>query len=360
MPGLMRKVEVIAYRPEWVERFEREAARLRPVFGAQARIHHIGSTSVVGLSAKPVIDILIEVPDIRRVDRLNAQMEALGYEARGEFGLAGRRYFPLEVNGERVVHVHVFKQDSPQARRHLAFRDYLRSHAESAAEYGRLKSELARCFPADIQGYMDGKDAFVKEVERQALAWDLEQRIEIRPLTVETWADFEQLFGPHGAYGGCWCMFWLLRRKEFFVTKGEAARLAMKDRVAGGAIPGLLAYLDGQPAGWAAFGPRSGYLGLETSRILAPVDEQPVWSIPCFYIARGQRRRGLCAALVRAVAEEVRRQGGKILEAYPVEPKTGQAVDAYVYTGLASTFRQLGFQEVARRSETRPIFRLEI
>ena len=155
-------------------------------------------------------------------------------------------------------------------------------------------------------------------------------------------------------------MFWLVKRKEFNQLQGEGARLALKERVDNGSRPGLLAYLDGQPAGWAAFGSREGYLGLQNSRILAPVDSQGVWSIPCFYIARGQRRRGLCSALVKAVIVEVRKQGGKILEAYPVEPKKELAVDAYIYTGLASTFRKLGFTEVARRSETRPVFRLEV
>jgi GrpB-like predicted nucleotidyltransferase (UPF0157 family) len=360
MPGLMRKVVMVPYRPDWPERFEQESARLRPVFGEKAQIHHIGSTSVPGLCAKPVIDILVEVPNIRQVDRLNPQMELLGYEPRGEFGLPGRRYFPREVDGERTHHVHVYKAGTSEARRHLAFRDYLRSHPQTAEEYGRLKSQLALSYPEDIQGYMDGKDAFVKDVERQALDWDLARRIEIHPLTAEQWDDFEKLFGPHGAYGGCWCMFWLVKHKEFDQLHGEKARLALKGRVDSGIVPGLLAYLDGQPAGWAAYGPRDRYLGLQNSRILAPVDNQPVWSIPCFYIARGQRRRGLTTALVRAVIDEVRKQGGKILEAYPVEPKKDQAVDAYVFTGLASTFRKLGFSEVVRRSETRPIFRLEL
>jgi GrpB-like predicted nucleotidyltransferase (UPF0157 family) len=336
MPGLMRKVEVIPYQPDWPARFEQEGARLRSVFGEKARIHHIGSTSVVGLSAKPVIDILVEVPDIRRVDRLNGQMEALGYEPRGEFGLPGRRYFSREAEGERTHHVHVFKADTAEARRHLAFRNYLRTHPAAAEEYGRLKSQLALRYPEDIQGYMDGKNDFVKEVEAQALAWDLDRRIEIRPLTGANWADFEKLFGPHGAYGGCWCMFWLVKRKEFNQIQGEDARLAMKSRVDGGSTPGLLAYLDGEPSGWAAFGPRENYLGLQNSRILAPVDDQPVWSIPCFYIARGQRRRGLCAALIKAVITEVRLRGGKILEAYPVESKkrTGRGCLRFYRTGF--------------------------
>ena len=155
-------------------------------------------------------------------------------------------------------------------------------------------------------------------------------------------------------------MFWLVPRPQFHQIAGEPARLALKTRVENGQEPGLLVYLDGKPAGWAAFGPRAGYEGLRNSRILAPLDDQPVWSLPCFFIARGMRGRGLSTALIQAVIEEVRRRGGEILEAYPVEPRQGRALDAAVFTGLASTFRRLGFQEVARRSETRPIFRLEL
>jgi GNAT superfamily N-acetyltransferase len=199
---------------------------------------------------------------------------------------------------------------------------------------------------------------------------DLSQsRLEFHPLTPERWEDFETLFGPRGACGGCWCMWWLIPHPQFNRQKGETNRQALKQLVESGRVPGLLAYaLDqslGQnssagrnvPAGWCALAPREAYVALENSRILKPVDDKTVWSVVCFYVAKPYRRQGVASALLSAAIEYARGQGANILEGYPVEPKKGQSPDVFVYTGLASTFRQLGFVEVARRSETRPIMR---
>ena len=133
----------------------------------------------------------------------------------------------------------------------------------------------------------------------------------------------------------------------------------MQALVKGGAVPGLLAYADEQPVGWCAVGPRTVYPRFNTSRVLKPVDELPVWSVTCFFVARACRRRGITARLLEAAAKFAREQGAKILEGYPVEPKHDQP-DAFVYTGLASAFCQAGFKEVARHSPTRPIFRREL
>lgn len=168
---MVYQVRVVPYDPRWPVEYAAEAARLREVFGPLApAIHHIGSTSVPGLCAKPVIDILIEVSDIGAVDSLAPAMVALGYEALGEFGLPGRRYF-RKGGDRRTHHVHVFGAGTSEAARHLALRDYLRARPDKAAAYGRLKTELALRHPADIEAYMDGKDAFVKELEAEALAW---------------------------------------------------------------------------------------------------------------------------------------------------------------------------------------------
>ena len=126
-----------------------------------------------------------------------------------------------------------------------------------------------------------------------------------------------------------------------------------------GAKPGLLAYADGQPVGWCAVAPREEYERFATSRVLKPVDDQLVWSVTCFFIARTYRRWGLTRQLLDAAAEFAMRQGAKILEGYPVEPRRDQP-DAFVYTGLASAFRKTGFKEVARRSPSRPIFRRQL
>lgn len=167
----MRKIEIVDYNEDWVEEFKREAAELSQVFGDElVAIHHIGSTSVPALQAKPIIDIMPVVRRIERVDAFNPQMEALGYEAMGELGIPGRRYF-RKGGDDRTHHVHVFQEGSAEIERHLAFRDYLRARPDIAARYGELKAQLARQFPHDIDAYMDGKDAFVKEVEREALVW---------------------------------------------------------------------------------------------------------------------------------------------------------------------------------------------
>ena len=184
---------------------------------------------------------------------------------------------------------------------------------------------------------------------------------EIHPLTADRWEDFETLFGPRGACAGCWCMYWKLRRKEFEAGKGEGNRLAQNKIVAQGKVPGLLAYVAGIPAGWLAVEPREHYPVLNNSRILAPLDDQVVWSVTCFFIARGYRGQGLTVALLRAAVEYVAAQDGMLVEGYPVEPKEGEkAVPTFVYTGLASAFKKAGFVEAGRKSEKRPIMRYSI
>ena len=151
-------------------------------------------------------------------------------------------------------------------------------------------------------------------------------------------------------------MWWLLPRKQWNAQKGGGNRKAMRALVKDNRKPGLIAYADGEPVGWCAVSPRERYVRLETSRVLQPVDDQPVWSITCFFVAREYRRCGLTVALLKAAAYFARKSGAKILEGYPTEPRKDQP-DAFVYTGLASAFRKAGFEEVARRSPTRPIFR---
>ncbi|MFG6117146.1 GrpB family protein [Halobacillus sp. MO56] len=172
----MRKVEVVDYNKRWPEEFKKEAESLQDIMGSMLMyIHHIGSTSVAGLSAKPVIDIMPVVKKIEQVDQFNEAMEAIGYEAKGELGIPGRRYF-RKGGDDRTHHVHVFQEGSPDIERHLAFRDYLRVHPEEAKAYGQLKTELARKFPNDIEAYMDGKDPFIKDRERRALVWYKKQQ----------------------------------------------------------------------------------------------------------------------------------------------------------------------------------------
>jgi GNAT superfamily N-acetyltransferase len=182
--------------------------------------------------------------------------------------------------------------------------------------------------------------------------------LSIQLATAERWSDIERLFGPKGACGGCWCMTWRLGRGEFERGKGDGNRAAFQAIVASGAVPGVIAYDGGEPVGWCAVAPRAGYPALARSRVLAPVDDAPVWSITCLFVVKRLRRKGVSAALLRAAAELAFSRGGEIVEGYPVDPGAGRSQpDVFVWTGLASAFLTAGFTEVARRSPTRPIMR---
>lgn len=169
---MTRRIEVVAHHPQWSEQFEQEVDELAVVFGDEiVAAHHIGSTAIPGILAKPIIDILLEVRHIDRIDAFNDEMRARGYLPKGAFGIPGRRFFIKGTEDSRSHHIHVFQAGDPEFERHLAFRDYLRAHPEEAQTYSRLKEELARRFPHDIEGYTAGKDEFIKEIERRAEAW---------------------------------------------------------------------------------------------------------------------------------------------------------------------------------------------
>jgi len=181
-------------------------------------------------------------------------------------------------------------------------------------------------------------------------------RLTVYPVTPARWGDLEKLFGPRGACAGCWCMYWRLKRSLYAQQKGAGNKRALKKLVRTGRVPGLLAYLGREPVGWVSLAPRKDFPVLENSRVAAPVDNRPVWSVVCLFIAREHRNRGLSTALLRAAADYAKKKGARIVEGYPVEPKSRQA-DAFVWTGLAAAFRRAGFREVARRSPTRPVMR---
>lgn len=166
-------IRVVPYDRHWPARYEAEAKRIREAVGKVAvGVHYIGSTAVPGLSAKPIIDILVEVSGLAELDARAHTLESLGYEAKGEWGIPGRRYFRRDdASSIRTHQVHAFDVRSLQADRHLAFRDYLISHPEVAQAYGELKQQLAVRFPNDISAYMGGKDSFVKHYEAEALGW---------------------------------------------------------------------------------------------------------------------------------------------------------------------------------------------
>ena len=167
----MRKVEVKPYDEQWGSMFEEETRKLYGIFGGEMiDIHHIGSTSVSGLHAKPIIDMMPVVKDIHRMNDYNTAMIAIGYEPKGENGIAGRRYF--QKGGDyRTHHVHMYALGHSEIKRHLAFRDYLRAHPEVAQEYGSLKEKLSQRFPYDIESYIKGKELLVSEINQKAIAW---------------------------------------------------------------------------------------------------------------------------------------------------------------------------------------------
>lgn len=164
------QVIVVPHDPHWAEMFRHEAEQVRGALGANVvAVHHIGSTAVPMIYAKPILDLLVEVRDVTAIDPYNPAMEALGYEPRGEFGIPGRRFFRKDdARGLRTHHVHAFAAGSSEVTRHLAFRDFLLTHPDWAERYSDLKRHLAETCHGDIEAYMDGKDALIKEIDTLA------------------------------------------------------------------------------------------------------------------------------------------------------------------------------------------------
>lgn len=185
------------------------------------------------------------------------------------------------------------------------------------------------------------------------------ESIEFHPATPARWRDLERLFGPRGACAGCWCMWARLPRAEFQAGVGAKNKRALRRIVAAGEPPGILAYVNGEPAGWCGLGPRADFRRLEKSKVLAPVDDRPAWSVVCFFVARPYRRQGLSVRLLREAVRHAAARGATLVEGYPTDTRS-RAADAFVWTGLATAFERAGFREVARRSRTRPIMRRPI
>lgn len=181
-------------------------------------------------------------------------------------------------------------------------------------------------------------------------------QLSFRPLTDETWQDFEQLFGPRGACGGCWCMTWRLHKAAYEKLKGDGNKKAMRKLVRKNEPVGVIAYNNGEPAGWCALAPREKYVRLENSRAMKPIDDKPVWSVSCFFIGKPFRRRGLSVKLLKAALDYAKSQGASIVEAYPVEPKKNMP-DVFAWTGIVKTFTRAGFKEVIRHLPERPVMR---
>lgn len=173
----MRTVEVVPHNAHWRDAFEAEAKHVAAALGENVvAVHHIGSTAIPNIYAKPIIDLLVEARDITEVDEQSSAMETLGYEVMGEYGIPGRRYFRKDNReGIRTHHIHAFEAGSAEAERHKAFRDYMIAHPGDAQSYSELKRKLAQEHPQSIDAYMDGKDGFIKEIDQRAARWRASQ-----------------------------------------------------------------------------------------------------------------------------------------------------------------------------------------
>lgn len=190
-------------------------------------------------------------------------------------------------------------------------------------------------------------------------------KVKVFPATAERWKDIQLLFGEKGAYAGCWCMFWRLDRADFKKMKGEGTKAVLKGMTFNNDVAGLLAYVDGKPIGWCSISPRKDYAALENSRILKRVDDKPVWSIVCFFVAKPFRSKGIMSELLRGAVKYAEQKGAKIIEGYPIDMQTdklaGQKLNSYSgYMGIASVFRDAGFVKVADASETQLIMRYTV
>lgn len=183
-------------------------------------------------------------------------------------------------------------------------------------------------------------------------------QLTFEPLSRENWSKFVQLFGEKGACGSCWCMYYRLKKQDFHEGKqNDENKNAMKELVWDHKPTGILGFYEGQPIGWCAFAPREDYLKLENSRVHKRIDDQPVWSIPCFFIDKNFRRQGVSVELLKAVIKYAAIKGIKVIEAYPTIPTQEKLPDSFAWIGLYKSFEQIGFKIVDQTSKNRPMVR---
>jgi GNAT superfamily N-acetyltransferase len=191
------------------------------------------------------------------------------------------------------------------------------------------------------------------------------ERVDVHPLTAERFADLTELFNEGGDPKWCWCQYFRKRGMNWSNSTAAANRASLERLASDGPAPGLVAYARGRAVGWVSLAPREDYARLATAKLLAPVDDTPVWSIVCFVVSRTARGRGVGAALLSAAIDYARRNGATTLEAYPASSDRGRIPAASAYQGVQSMFEKEGFEVVEVRqwnatSPPRPIMRLEL
>lgn len=183
------------------------------------------------------------------------------------------------------------------------------------------------------------------------------ERITVQPAVAANWPDVVRLLDQRGGLKGCWCMFFRQPGRQHQAALGEGNRRALKALVDAGRLPGLVAYADGEPAGWASVAPRKEFSRLDRSPISKPVDERPVWALVCLFVDRRHRGQGVARALVRAAVQRAAEQGADVVEAYPVDDTMGPVAADDAYHGVVTLLASERFTEVARRAPKRPVMR---
>lgn len=190
-------------------------------------------------------------------------------------------------------------------------------------------------------------------------------QITVHPATAERWSELEAFFGPQGAYANCWCAFFRVTSKEFEAgcrERGEGNHELLKRLTLEGAVPGLLAYHDGQPVGWVSVAPREQYVRVQNSRLLRSPDPDPddgVWSVVCFWTPRERRGQGVADHLLRGALDHAYASGATAVEGYPVDIARKWSGASSIYHGTIGQFERAGFTLLRRPSETRAVMRHE-
>jgi GNAT superfamily N-acetyltransferase len=185
--------------------------------------------------------------------------------------------------------------------------------------------------------------------------------IKVEPLTKNNWGSFVQLFGEKGACGNCWCMFYRLSKTDYLEGKiNDGNKNAMKALVWAGKPCGIIGFYEEIPIAWCAFAPREDFIKMEKSRVHKRIDSLPVWSIPCTFIDKKFRKLGVSVTLLKGVVEYARKNGIKVIEAYPTIPTQDRLPDSFAWIGLYKSFERAGFEIVDNSSKHRPMVRYYI